>query len=452
MKHLTLQEHRRRINNINEAELNNKKYTKRHRIDAYMPGQVTYNLGDYPSRFSIAPTEYDYKLLKSMAENGVELIQIHEEWNDAIRHLGADKFTSFDPKGLQQFVDLCHHFGIKIIPYISTGYFQVTDPDFRDDFSRGHYDLKGSYFHFRKCYAGSAAWREYILPKTFAILDQYGFDGIYNDWGYDGLDIAQQKQMNKNPYEIEFSYDPEIEDLLCVIYNEVKRRGGIYKLHADLNNCPNTKDKVYDYLWIGEGVKSKEYGIGKTYKPYVVPCQHMEYTNYDNPDYYYASVIPFMQFPLLKHGRPLLGKAIGESDISYYDDGPNGEFNFFSRVKDYMEKYPAGPYVYSLWSAIPDDVEEYRRWSKYLALYKPMVEQSSVAYIELRESKAICSQLPDDVYVSMFVNADMYLVISNLTSDEYSLVLSEQWKNRESGEVGNSFKVKTGEILFLVKN
>lgn len=444
---LTLEQYRQRIDNINSADRNNKKYTRRHRITEYLPGQATYNLGDYPAPFKIRPTEYDHKLVKDLAESGVELIQIHEEWNDAIRHLGADKFTSFDPEGLQQFVDLCHEYNIKVIPYISTGYFQITDPDFREDFARGEYDLKASYFNYRKCWAGSASWRKYMLPRTFAVLDKYGFDGIYNDWGYDGLDIELKKHPGSD--KVVFPYDPEIEDLLCTVYNEVKRRGGIYKLHADLNNCPNCKDKVYDYLWIGEGVKENSFGIGKEYTPYVVPCQHMHFTSYEDPDFYYAKVIPFMQFPLLKTGRPITGKSICEKNIDYYFDGNDGEFCFESKVKEYMEKNPEGPYVYSLWSSIPDDINEYPRWKRFLSLYKPMVTQNSVAYIELRDCVDVVSEIPEDVYISMFVNEKKYIVVSNLSGKSYNLVLKDDWKNRESNEVRRCFDIAPGKIIFL---
>ena len=165
MKILTLPEHSKRIKNINDAEKSNRSYFCRHRIRDYMPGQATYNLGDYPARFSIAPTEYDYEMLKNLSENGVELIQVHEEWNDSIRHLGATKHTSHDPDGMKRFVDLCHSFGIKIIPYASTGYISQNDPDFCEDFTRGRFDLKISHFHYRMCHAGSPKWREYLLPK-----------------------------------------------------------------------------------------------------------------------------------------------------------------------------------------------------------------------------------------------------------------------------------------------
>ena len=147
MKTITLEETRARIQNIESADKDNRKYFRRHRIERYLPGQVTYNLGDYPARFSVEPTEYDYNMIKELAENGVELLQVHEEWNDAIRCLGADKFSSFDPSGMRKFIDLCHSFNIKILPYISTGYFEETDPDFREDFTRAEFALRHDYFN-----------------------------------------------------------------------------------------------------------------------------------------------------------------------------------------------------------------------------------------------------------------------------------------------------------------
>ena len=454
MKKLSIEEYRKRIENINSAERDNRKYFRRHRIRDYMPGQATYNLGDYPARFSISPTEYDYAMLKDLAENGVELIQIHEEWNDSIRHLGADKFTSHDPEGLHKFVDLCHSFGIKIIPYVSTGYFSIHDPDFTDAFARGPYDTAGDHFHYRKCWAGSAEWRNYALPRTFDILDEYGFDGIYNDWGYDGCNIAILKaheagvEIDKN-VPLDMPYDPEIEDMLSTVYSEVKRRGGVYKLHADRNNTAPCKDKVYDYLWIGECTSdSGNYGIGKSFEQYIVPCQHSEFSDEANPDYYYAKVIPFMQFPLLKRGRPLRGKGL-EENIEYIVDSIDHQHKL--RIRDYMEKNPNGPYVYSLWSAIPDDVTEYSRWCRYLALYKPMVTQNSVAYIELRECGEILSPIHENIFASMFVNEEKYLVVSNLSDKDYTLDLRDEWSDRVSGKSGKAFLIKQRNILFLIK-
>ncbi len=453
MKMLTLEEQRARIENIDSAEENNLKYLRRHRIRDYLPGQAVYNLGDYPAPFSIEPTEYDYNMLKDMAEKGVELIQIHEEWNDSVRHLGADKYTSFDPEGLQHFVDLCHYFGIKIIPYISSGYFHEFDPDFKESFTHTERRcINGMHFKYRCCSAGSAEWRNYLLPRTFAVLDKYGFDGIYNDVGTDSRYRAPNgKHLTKDGIDW---YDPEREDLLGMIYTEIKKRGGIYKLHCDGNSGAPCIDRVYDYLWIGECIKKVDIGIGKTYKDYVVPCQDKVRLTLTEPDYYFASVIPFMQFPLLTtRGRPLMGKRI-EENIPYYScegEFGNCEYEFNKRVGEYMKAHPKGPYVYSLWSSIPDDTEEYDRWCSYLALYKPMVEENSLAYIELRECKDILSELSENIYASMFVNEEKYLVVSNMTTSDYELKLSDFWTDREKGERSRSFTIKPGKLMFLIK-
>ena len=122
MKQLTLEQHRARINNLREARKSIKKLTRELRIHDYLPGQIIYYLGDYPAKMSIKPTEYDFNLLKSYAENGVDMIQVHEEWNDSIEKYGSDKWHSNDPEGMKEFVELCHYFGIKIILYCSASY------------------------------------------------------------------------------------------------------------------------------------------------------------------------------------------------------------------------------------------------------------------------------------------------------------------------------------------
>ncbi len=70
MKYLTLEQHAKRVENINNATRYNKKFVKRHRICDYIPGQATYNLGDYPAKFSIMPTEYERGKTVSHLRNG----------------------------------------------------------------------------------------------------------------------------------------------------------------------------------------------------------------------------------------------------------------------------------------------------------------------------------------------------------------------------------------------
>ena len=284
------------------------------------------------------------------------------------------------------------------------------------------------------------------------MLDEYEFDGVYNDWGYDGLVFAKKKMIKEGTYPNELSiidmpYDPVLEDLLYNIYSEVKNRGGIVKIHADLNNTPPTKDKVYDYLWIGEHTGSTNFGIGKSYEPYVIPCRDAK-DPAETDTNYYARLIPFMQFPLLKRGRPITGVGVDEP---VFFEKEAGDYKKWSAIKDYHKKNPNGPHCYSLWSSIPDNPMDYSNFCKYLSLYKPMVTQNSVAYIELRDCAEILSPIPNDVYASMFVNENKYLVVSNLTENNYTIELRDIWENRETKEKGKQFTIKPKELIFLIK-
>ncbi len=452
MKKLTLEQHRARINNINTAEADNHRYYRRHRVHDYLPGQVTYHLGDPLTSFSMAPTDYDIAQLTELAESGTGLVQVHEEWNDPLRILGADKYSSPDPEGMKKFIDLCHSLGLKIIPYVSTGYFHEYDPDFRQEFVRANcYCMNGMAWKYIQCWAGSEYWRDYILPRTFHAMDEYGFDGIYNDAGYDGWSLAWRKAVAEGKEKPEFPYDPELEDLLSTIYGEIKARGGIYKVHANKNDCPPCKDRIYDYLWIGEGTDDLAPGIGKEYLDYVIPCPDFFKDIGGSAELHFARFIPFMQFPLLTRGRPVLGKSV-DVDLPFYGERtPRSVYAFYSRVKDYMKDHPNGPYVYSEWSSIPDDPQYYVLWRKYLALYKPMVEENSLVYIELRDCAEILSPLPENISASMFVNEEKYLVVSNLTGESYTLELRDNWINRESKEQAKTFIVPTGSLIFLKK-
>ena len=427
----------KRIDNIRSAEKGNRQYLRRVRVHDYLAGQAIYCLGDYPAKISAAPTDYDRALIKKMAEDGVQLIQVHEEWNDAVRLYGADKFDAVDKQGMKDFIALCHEHGIKIIAYVSSGYFHEADPDFREEFTTTHDTCTADYFNYRKGNSGTALWRDYIMPRTLHVLDEYGFDGIFNDWGYDGYTETGMPE-----------YDPDIEDLLSLIYSEVRKRGGVYKLHCDGNHCPPCRDKVYDYLWIGEGIKKSTAGVGKDYPTYVVPCQDRHWSQEDHLKDYLALTVPFLQFPLMKTGRPIQGNNIGLPGVTYYG---GDEQEFYKAVGEYMKEHPDGPYVYSLWSSIPDDVDEYDTWVKYFALYRPMVQENSLAYIELRDCADILSPLPEKVYASMFVNEEVYMVVSNLEDEEYTLRLDGTWRDRETGEVASSFPIGKGHIRFLIK-
>ena len=424
-----------RIDNISRAEKGNKRYFRRIRVRDYEYGQAVYNLGDYPERISAMPTEYDRRLIESLAKNGVRIIQLHEEWNDPIRAHGADKYHAVDPEGMKAFIDLCHDNGIKVLAYASSGFFQETDPDWREEYAKSKEQLICHFFKYRKGSHSSASWRDYVIPHCLGILDEYEFDGLFNDIGYDRGD------------KFEDWYDPHVEDVLCQLYSAVKKRGGIYKVHCDCNNPPPCKDKVYDYVWVGECVRQFTPGIGKDWHQYIVPCLDRRYID-STIDTYMAYTVPFMQFPLLKTGRPLRGKNGNVEGVTYYG---GGEQEFYRSVEKYMDEHPDGPYVYSLWSPIPDDPNEYDLWCRFSRLYAPMVTENSLAYIELRECDEILSPLSNNIYASMFVNEETYMVVSNLTDEPYTLRFGSLWQDREDDISADTFVIPPETVRFYVK-
>ena len=460
MQHYTENDHKKRMNNIKSAQKDVKECSREMRINNYLAGQIIYYLGDYPQKMSITPTEYDYNLLKSYAENGVDMIQVHEEWNDTIEKYGSDKWHSCDHDGMLKFIDLCHQFNIKIIPYCSASYIHCKSKYYTEDFSRCTGGCTDMHYSYRLGWAGSEKWRNFIIPRTFNIMDTYGFDGIFNDWGYD-WDNSEYIEIpeNKRNYENEplTKYDPEAEDLIHCLYEGVKKRGGIYKLHIGQSDRAPVRGKYYDYLWVGECEFDSKDGAGKMYEPYLVPCPDKpRLTNWFETrfdmDEYFAKTIPFVQFPLLTHGRPTMGRCIDVPGVEQYNTTQEDHlYHYFEKVRDWSDNHPNGPYVYSEWSQIPDDVDDYPRWCRYLKLYKPMVCDNTIVHMEIRKSDQILSPIPEHVYISQFTNLDDYLVISNLENTPYTVTLRDKWQNRESLEISQTFTVLPKRMIFLKK-
>lgn len=439
----------KRIDNIRNAEGANKEYLIRRRCFDYLPGQAIYNLGEYPVKVNSKPTDYDKNLVKDLAESGVKLIQLHEDWNDACRLYGADKFNAVDEDGIKEFIALCHSYDIKVIAYMSTCYFPEPDQDFREEFHKRDSRLAMNYFNYRHCNHGSASWREYVMNRSIEAMDKYGFDGIFNDVWHDRVvyDYEKGECVQLDPAD-SVEYDPDFEDMICQIYSEVKKRGGIYKLHMSGKNNAPAKDKVYDYMWVGEGLTDVEPGIGKDFSGYTVPCLDRHFYDGVDAKTYFAYTIPFMQFPLLKTGRPMIGEGVGLPNVTYYG---GDEEEFFWDVKKYAEENPDSPPIYSLWDSIPNDSTEYDAWKYYMKYYAPMTKENSLAYVEIRKSDEILSEIPQRVYASMFVNDETYFAVSNLTGEKYTLKLKGMWKNRETGEISDSFDIENESLLLLVK-
>lgn len=450
MTNLSLEQQSQRLENIKFAEASVKECSNRVRVRDYMPGQVTYNLGSYPKRFFIKPTEYDYNIIKNLSQKGVELIQIHEEWNDSIRHLGADKFSSHDPFGLHEFIDLCHKFNIKVIPYISTNYFDERDVDFKESFDKYNNTNRNLHFRYRTCSLESPTWSKYLFDKVTAMLDEYDFDGIYNDMGHDEL-LEYRIQADKNGEERDDNkvrYDPCAEDMLVRLYNLCKNQGKIMKHHYAGSIKLKTKEKFYDYLWVGENVKDLS-DLTKTakYDPYVVPCP--DFKDMDTKDYerVFAHFMPLMQFPLRADGRPFnMYEKLNEPGVEYTkypSDHP------FQRQADFAKANPDGPYMYSEWSSMPENEEYRNKWFYYLDIYKKMAKEDALCHVDIKESTLFACDVPNDVYMTLYTSDEQFLCISNCGDKKAELVLRDNWIDYETGESVKELELLPDKVRFL---
>jgi hypothetical protein len=417
------EDHRRRLRNIALCEHAVRTCMRRHLITSYLPAQCCYNLGEYPCRTPWDPGEYDEQELDRLRDHGIQLIQLFDDWNDSLRLFGGSKYTPVNPAGFRRFIDMVHQRGMKVITYVSTGFLQVTDPDLRPEWFREGDILVVGYWNMARCAPASAGWRAFLLPQIVRILDEYGLDGLYNDCGYvtNARRQAWKKWQQPTKDEVQAfvesaEHDAALGDLLQLIYAEVKRRGGIFKLHVDAADRPLVGEaKVYDYLWVGEGVNNAD-GLRqavRNHPPYVVPCIDMTFARIGNQDEPYLQAIPYMQFPVLQGGRPFTGERGIVPGVKYPPEDKDFWVRRCREAREYYQAHPNGPYAYGGWDAIPSDPQTRPTHARWLRQYLPMVEEGTRAYLEIGESNLFTAALPKDVVASAFANRELYLVMAN---------------------------------------
>lgn len=444
--------HRRRLTNLRDANDAVSSCMAEHRIGEYLAGQVIYNLGEYPLPFSIAPTEYDEALLQQFADHGVGLIQLHEEWNDSQRVLGADKFSSHDEPGLARFIELVHSLGMKIILYASTGFFEATDPDFDPAWAHPDAHLIELWYDYARCSPASPGWRAYLLPHLERIMDEYGIDGLYDDAGYYPVHLYDA------PLPDDISPGPETPqchsafyDLLEIVSDMVHKRGGVFKVHVSGAESRGLTNDIYDYLWVGEGIESIHELRAKTkaYDPYVVPALDMSRAHIDSQDDLYRHSVPYMQFPMRWDGRPVTGERAFADNVTFR----RGEDCFWTRNTRAMHKYyiehPEARPIYDWWGGRPGPPDARERWFHHFDLYRPMVAEGTRVWIDITATTIFDQPLPEAVTASLFVNDTMYLVLANYTDSSVTLNSPWTWQNRETGQVSQSVQLLPQALLYL---
>jgi hypothetical protein len=425
----TAEDHRRRLLNVGICTRKIRKCMRKHLITDYLPAQCVYNMGEYPSRKPWAPEEYDEQELDRLKAHGIQLIHVMDEWNDRYGMFGGNKLTAVNPQGFRRFVSMVHQRGMKILAYASSGYFVGSDPDYRKDWSRPG-DEFGGWWDLARCSPASPGWRAYFLPRMVQILEDYELDGLYNDWGY----IPNAKKRAKGPavdavpaFEETPEYDGAMTDLLCLIYSEVKRRGCIYKMHADGTNQPQTGGlKVYDYLWVGENVANADglRNATKNHMPYVVPCIQGTSARIAGADDHFLHSIPYMQFPLLQGGRPLTGERAVIPIPRLPGLKENG---FYARAWKYYRAHPNGPYIYGGWDPIPPSGDMRPAHARWLKQYRSLTEDGTWAYLEIADSDLLAAPLPSGCVASAFANRDLYLVLANYGQSQQQIETSDAY-------------------------
>jgi hypothetical protein len=423
-------DHRRRLENIAFCHQKIQSQARKHLVTSYVPGQCTYNLGEYPCIKPWNPDEWDERELDRLREQGIRLIQVHEEWNDSQRMFGGHKFSPLNPDGFRRFVDMVHRRRMKLMVYVSSGYFERRDPDFRNEWARPH-DLREIYFRYAACSPASPSWRAYLLSHLVRILDEYGVDGFYNDLGYRRLDESKLPPTADEilAFEETSTHDGALADLLALIYAEVKRRGGLVKVHIGGANCPRTDMKVYDYLWVGEGARQADRlrEAVKNYPPYVVPCLDMSRATIDSEDELYLHAIPYLQFPLLLAGRPFTGQRAVIPGIEY----PAEKHCFWTRhcraIWKHYQEHPDGPHSYGWWDSVPGRPNAGPTHARWLKQYLPMVEDGTWAWLEIAKSQLFAEPPPSGVVVSAFANRRLYLALANYNRQPCEIVTAETY-------------------------
>ena len=421
------EDHRRRLKNVAICNRQIRASMRKHLITDYLPGQCCYNLGEYPCRKPWDPDDVDERELDTLRDQGVRLIQVHEEWNDSQRLFGANKFDALNPAGFRRFVDMVHRRGMKIIVYLSSGFFQRTDPDFRREWAREQ-DLIAAYYQYAWCSPASPGWRAYLLPHLARVLDEYGVDGIYNDLGYRSLAAPPATPTSDEvlAFEETATHDGALADLLELIYAEVHRRGGVVKIHHSGANRPQTDAKIYDYLWVGEYVDSSD-GLReavKNFPPYLVPCLDMTRAKIDKEDDLYLQTIPYMQFPLLQAGRPFTGERGSIPGVKYADDV---YVRYLREAWEHYQAHPEGPHCYGWWDSTRGRPEARPTYARWLKQYAPMVEEGTWAWLAIKDSGLFAQPLPENVVASAFANRDLYLVLANYGRAPVEVVTSDAY-------------------------
>ncbi len=422
MRSYTAQDHKKRLLNIQEARRQVVSCRKEEMLMNFEPGHFVYP--------GIGPgdPEEDAALFGRLSEAGVKYIYTWSFWTGIENRWNGDPmFIPKEPDKVKAFLDLAHQYGLKVLPYTSTNFFNRNSPYFNPDWAYSpSYDLNHKPYDaemltLAHCSPNSPGWRAHLLRQYVNLLDSYDYDGLYIDTGYirrcDYISAWQYYEEEPVMVKDEIMAFPEnekhdggLEDLLSIIHAEVKRRGKTLTVFKEGTDRVRSDRDLYDYMFAGECATDIDFVRRRIrdYKHVLLdfsPAQAM-----DEQEYYLNSV-PFLQVPLLKQFPITLDDA----------------------------------------TAIIPDFEYGLKW---VPLLKAMTEDGTQCYIDA-DCPRLVRRKGEETVCSLFLNRDSYLVLANFGHKEDEVELSGSYRrvalDGEEEPCPEKFLLKGRELLILKK-
>ncbi|HOC01986.1 MAG TPA: hypothetical protein PKK91_00720 [bacterium] len=453
---------RKRLKNLRDARFLIRRCETHKVLVDYIPGHIWYNWGEYPAERCPMPDEQDEKNFKFYKEKGMGLIKFHEEWNDAEEIFDGDKFTPNNEEGFRKMISLAHENRLKFIPYISSGYYDRRSKNFKTEwlsYYKGKVlSLDEGYFNYALCSPRSPDWRAFLLNNIERLFDRYEIDGLYDDVGYDPLaflDPPEEKQGHINAFEESDSVHGAFEDLIQEIYTIVKRYRGIFTLHAwefcnpDISFIP--RFKCWDYLYVGEGIRDMNL-MRKTVKrlpEFVFYIPDWRVVPVEDQNKIYALTIPYLQFPVLYHGRPIRGKMYKGTKLQY--NKGSLAVSHPDVIQQHYLKHPDDFPVYSPWDSVPGNPKTIENYFHYFEFYKEMTKPSTHVFMDIKDESITSGRKWPNLVLTAYVSNRFYLVIANFMNEKDTISLRQSWKNIETGEIQSSWEINPFEVKILEK-
>ena len=430
----------------------------RHKIFEYEPGIIRYQFGHYPAKQAHNPSDKDWGLLDIYAKAGMKFIVLWN-WSDWFGLDYPDMFEPMNPKGFKLFIDECHARKLKVLPYLSPGFMNVSHPDYNPAWDSYTPRLREIMYDLGKMCPGSLGWREYFFSGLNKLLNSYDIDGAYLDGGFplgcsnkkhdshvhfgefspfcsfENMSHAEEMSLyhkHRNSKLQQATWDLE-NDFLAEIYSLVKAKNGTVILHFSGDTELPFKSKCWDYQLIGEGCADIESSIANStsYEPYIVRFNDWSrlITDSMNKDYHpdltqiaacehlaMAIAIPYMQFPWLEDG--IYETSFSELK-SLHPDAWIKDFDVWTEWARCQEEAGFPPVLTASF------ISGRERYLKYFEVYRQMTVSNTSAYIEVSSNQQLAFPCSNELQkVSIFTNKYMWVVIANIDSNNKELEIS----------------------------